>query len=68
MCYSCIRWARIDKIFYSNTREDAHEIGFSDKDIYDEIQNKDMKLIHMYDESSKEAFQLWNGNKNNIKY
>jgi tRNA(Arg) A34 adenosine deaminase TadA len=68
MCYSCIRWARIDKIYYSNTREDAHDIGFSDKDIYDEIQNKNLKLVQLYNERSKEAFRLWTTDPSNIKY
>ena len=68
MCYSCIRWSRIYKIYYSNTREDAHDIGFSDKDIYDEIQNKDLKLIQVYDNKSKEAFKLWTEDRKNIKY
>lgn len=68
MCYSCIRWARIDKIYYSNTREDAHDIGFSDKDIYDEIQNKNLKLVQIYDKTSKEAFDLWCDDTNKKEY
>ena len=28
MCLSAIYWARIDKIYYANTREDAQKIDF----------------------------------------
>jgi tRNA(Arg) A34 adenosine deaminase TadA len=30
MCLSAIYWARIDKIYYANTREDAQKIDFDD--------------------------------------
>jgi tRNA(Arg) A34 adenosine deaminase TadA len=38
MCLSAIYWARIDKIFYGNTKTDAKNIGFDDSFIYDEIE------------------------------
>jgi tRNA(Arg) A34 adenosine deaminase TadA len=68
MCYSVIRWARIDKIFYSNTRYDAAEIGFSDVEIYHEIQNNQMKIERLYLPDSKKAFELWVRDKKNIHY
>ena len=37
MCFSAIMWANIDKIYYGNTKEDAENIGFRDKFIYDTI-------------------------------
>ena len=38
MCLSAIYWARIDKIYYANTRKDAQKIGFDDSLIYSEFQ------------------------------
>ena len=38
MCLSAIYWARIDKIFYGNTKIDAKKIGFDDSFIYEEIE------------------------------
>lgn len=38
MCLSAIMWANITKIYYGNTKEDADNIGFRDKFIYDTIQ------------------------------
>ena len=37
MCLAAIYWARIDRIFFANTRADAAAIGFDDELIYREI-------------------------------
>ncbi len=37
MCLAAIYWARIEKIYYANTREDARKIGFDDKSFYEEL-------------------------------
>ena len=37
MCLSAIYWARIQKIYYANTREDAQKIDFDDSFIYSEF-------------------------------
>ena len=43
MCLSAIYWSHIDKIFYGNSRDEAAEINFDDKFIYDEF----LSLIHI---------------------
>ena len=40
MCLSAIYWARISKIYYANTREDAQKIDFDDSFIYSEFEKK----------------------------
>ena len=48
MCLSAIYWARIDKIYYANTREDAKNIDFDDSFIYLEVAKKiDKRKIKM---------------------
>src|SRR5512133_683788 len=37
MCLGAIYWARINKVFFANTRSDAENIGFDDSLIYEEI-------------------------------
>jgi len=37
MCLSAIIWANIKEVYYGNTKEDAANIGFRDKFIYDFI-------------------------------
>lgn len=70
MCLGAIYWARLDKIYYANTKQDAAEIEFDDQFIYDEINRE----IHqrkvpgqqLLREEALYAFRLWkqSGNKN----
>ncbi len=38
MCLGAIYWARIERIYFGNTAEDARELGFDDELIYRELQ------------------------------
>ena len=72
MCLSAIYWAKIEKIYYANTRNDAKKIDFSDAMIYEEL-NKTIKdrtiPMHqiMRDEALK-AFDLWDKKEDKVKY
>jgi guanine deaminase len=72
MCLSACYWARLDKINYANTREDAADIGFDDEYIYEEIKkNKEDRKIPMISHNntiSKQIFKKWFDNVNNIRY
>ena len=37
MCLSAIYWARLDRLYFAASREDAAEIGFDDAFLYREI-------------------------------
>ena len=72
MCLSAIYWARIDKIYYANTRKDAQKIDFDDSLIYSEI-NKDkndrkIKMTQMHRDQALEAFKIWKEKEDKIKY
>lgn len=43
MCLAALYWARVDRIFYANTREDAERIGFDDDFIYRELAQPEHK-------------------------
>ena len=47
MCISAIIWANITKVYYGNTSEDASNIGFKDKFIYDFIYGENEKLLQL---------------------
>lgn len=72
MCLGAIYWARPDKVYYANTREDAAEAGFDDSVIYKEISlpvNK--RRIPMYQINCKEAsgaFVEWKKKVNKTNY
>jgi len=38
MCLAAIYWARLDRVFYANTRADAARIGFDDAAFYEELE------------------------------
>ena len=72
MCLSAIYWARIDKIYYANTREDARKIDFDDSLIYTElkknIDKRKIPMIQMMRNEALKAFKLWDKKKDKIKY
>ncbi|MEG6502262.1 MULTISPECIES: nucleoside deaminase [unclassified Desulfovibrio] len=63
MCLSAIWWARIEKIYFSNTREDAAAAGFDDAAIYGEISKqldeRTLPIEQLYCKDSSEIFRQW---------
>ena len=72
MCLSAIYWARIEKIYYANTRKDAQNIDFDDSLIYSELlKNNDKRKIPMIQMMRNEAlkvFELWDIKTDKVKY
>ena len=72
MCLSAIYWARIDKIYYANTRDDARKIDFDDSLIYEELQKnideRKITMIQMMRNEALKTFELWNKKTDKIKY
>lgn len=72
MCLGAIYWARLDKMYYANTKTDAMNIGFDDSFIYDELDLKpaDRKLPSetlLHSEAIK-AFEKWSEKSDKIEY
>lgn len=63
MCLSAIYWARIDNIYYANTREDAKNIDFDDSLIYDEvalpIEKRKIPMIQLMRQEALVTFKKW---------
>jgi len=72
MCLSAIYWARIDKIYYANTRNDARKIDFDDSLIYSELQKNVKKrkipMIQIMRDEALKAFELWDKKTDKVKY
>lgn len=72
MCLSAIYWARIDKIYYANTRSDAQKIDFDDSFIYEElkknIKERKIPMIQMMRNEALIAFELWDKKTDKVKY
>jgi tRNA(Arg) A34 adenosine deaminase TadA len=72
MCLSAIYWARIDKIYYANTRKDAQKIDFDDSLIYSELQKninkRKIPMIQMMRNEALVAFELWDKKTDKVEY
>src|ERR1700754_4899378 len=72
MCLGAIYWARIDKIYYANTKADAAAIGFDDHFIYDEIDKKmesrKLSFTQLLRTEALSAFKLWETTENKTDY
>lgn len=72
MCLGAIYWARLDKMYYANTKQDAADIGFDDAFIYEEIDlplsNRKLAAERLLPEEALEAFKMWDINEGKTKY
>lgn len=72
MCLSAIYWARLDKIYYANTRQDAANIEFDDDFLYQEIPKeiKDRKIpmLQCCHTEALETFKEWQHKPDKIRY
>lgn len=72
MCLSAIYWARIEKIYYANTREDAANIFFSDDFIYNEVskslEDREIPIKQLLRDQALEVFNEWHTKMDKIKY
>ena len=72
MCLSAIYWSHIDLVYYGNSRENAAEIQFDDKFIYDEmkkdINERKIPLKQILRDEAIKAFNLWAETEDKTKY
>lgn len=72
MCLGAIYWARIDKIYYANTKADAAAIGFDDQFIYEELDRpmneRKLPVAQLMRDEALGAFKAWEENEGKIRY
>jgi guanine deaminase len=72
MCLASAYWARIDRIVYANTRDEAAAIGFDDAFIYDEMpkapDQRSIVMSHQPREDARAAFAAWAAKPDKIEY
>ena len=63
MCLGAIYWARPDRIYFANTREDAADINFDDNFIYNElhvsISQRKLPTTQLLRDEAQMAFTQW---------
>jgi len=72
MCLGAIYWARLDRVYYANTRADAAIIGFDDDHIYREfdkpIDGRAVPFIRLGSTEARQIFQEWLEKPDKIPY
>lgn len=72
MCLGAIYWARLDRIYYANTKADAAAAGFDDSFIYDELalprDLRKLPAVPMLRSEAVRAFRLWNDKEDKAEY
>ena len=72
MCLSAIYWARLEKVYYANTKKDAAAIEFDDDFIYTEIpkpiEQRKISMVQMMRPEALEVFKAWQISTVKIKY
>jgi guanine deaminase len=72
MCLSAIYWARLDRIWYANGREDAARIGFDDALIYREValppEERGLPMQRLLPDEARAAFEAWLRKADRIRY
>ncbi len=63
MCLGAIYWARLDRIYFGNTRHDAAHIGFDDAFIYNELalelSARKIPTLQLLRDDALAAFRAW---------
>ncbi|MCF6366716.1 MAG: nucleoside deaminase [Bacteroidales bacterium] len=72
MCFGAIYWARLDKLYFANTKKDAKDIGFDDSFIYEEIalpfEKRKIPNIQISREEALKAFKDWERKEDKTEY
>ena len=72
MCLSAIYWARLDRVFYANTREDAARVAFDDEFLYREvalpIAERQLPMRQLLREEALAAFAEWQAKPDRVAY
>lgn len=72
MCLASAYWARITRIVYSNTRDEAAAVGFDDAFIYDEMPKppgeRALAMEHRPTREAADAFAAWMAKADRVAY
>lgn len=72
MCLGAIYWARLGKMYFANTKDDAKDIGFDDSFIYEELSlprdRRKLPSEEMMRNEAIRAFEMWDGKEDKVEY
>ena len=72
MCLSAIYWARLDRLVYAGTKEDAARAGFDDAFIYRELalppSGRRLRSSEQLNDEAVAAFEAWRKKTDKVEY
>jgi guanine deaminase len=72
MCFGAIYWARLSRIYFANTAEDAAKIGFDDSFIYGELKRhhtqRHIPTVQIMRDEALAGFRAWVAKPDKILY
>ncbi len=72
MCLAAIYWARLDRVWYGNTRQDAALIGFDDDHIYRQIplpiEDRSIAMARLLPDEAAATFREWDAKPDKVMY
>ena len=72
MCLSAIYWARLKKLYFGNTRQEAALIGFDDELIYQQValplSQRQLVSEQILPEEARRAFADWKRKTDRVDY
>ncbi len=72
MCLAAILWARIDRVYYGNTRSDAAAIGFDDEHFYREVtrplNERELPAERLLADEARAVFTEWVARPDRVRY
>ena len=72
MCLGAIYWARLDKLYYAATKDDATAADFDDSYIYKEFalpkEERKLQSVQMMRDEAVKVFEEWVHSENKIPY
>lgn len=72
MCLSAIYWARIDRVYYAATQDEAAAAGFDDEHIYEELcmppPDRTVPMKQCLHDASQRPFEAWLDYDERVEY
>ena len=72
MCLAAVYWARLDRLFFANSRAEAADIGFDDEFLYLEIpkpiEERSIPTVHLKTDAARAVFEEWRVKPDKVMY
>lgn len=72
LCLAAVYWARMDRIYYAASRDDAAQAGFDDRHFYEELakdaRERSIPSVQSLRDEAYAALQAWTQKEDRIPY